>query len=421
MTRKPHSWTTRSIVSCVALVCCASFAVSCGGDDDGEKNDGPKQRVVEERDLDLGSAVAIAATVDTSVEDLADARAVEASRIAEVLVDPVTVDQRFQRGGLPSGAMASPTELTRLLADVEPKLFAKRVSGATSNRSFVEQDSIGMNNTLLTFDTEADAARFVKEVGDKNERNRINQFTGGLTYGKKISIPGQPTVRASTFEVEKNDPDPSVTALTNRGRVVAYIYSTGQRAQIPELLKILDKVFDAQFTALEGFEPRSLREILGRRIDTTGVAKLALRSSAPLTGKHEPNIPRVWGRNGALHVQSWVGGLDEAFERADVDALAQSGSSVYRAGSVAKAKRLLKDFDASVTDVQYRSFHTPKGLREAKCYKLKIDSSVLYPNVCMVQYGRYVAEAGGKDNATAEGLISAQYLVFQEALGESKD
>ena len=89
---------------------------------------------------------------------------------------------------------------------------------------------------------------------------------------------------------------------------------------------------------------------------------------------------------------------------------------MYEAGSAAKAKRLLADLNAAGEEHEYREKFAPKGLPDAACFELKIDTESRAPNVCRVQVGRYVAEVGGTSSDDAEDKVSAQFLVLQDAV-----
>lgn len=394
----------------------ALLAAACGGSDDSDRaSEGP--RTIRAEDVDTGPYEPESGDYPDEAGQLANGRALEARRIAEVIVDPVSLDERFQRTGTANGAMASPAQVTRLFSSEDPKLFAPRISGASSRRIMGEptEEGLDMSIAVLTFTTPAAASAFVRGVAANNERTTISRIVGTPVYGSRTKLPGHPDVRAALIRFRKGDTDPSLVALTSRGQIAVYMYASGPGRQLAETTRLMSTAFTRQLEALEDFEPTPLQETLTMPVDEEGLLKLALAAAPGDPKDQEPDVPAIWGPNGALLQQTWPGTLAEAFERADMDAMVQAGSNVYRAGSTKQAKRLFDDFHDTVTENQYRDHHTPKGLRDARCYEVVDEESLIAPNFCAVQYGRYVAEAAGTDAADAEARISAQYLLLQDA------
>lgn len=415
----------RPLLTLAALACAGMLLAGCSGESTNDTSGSSGERVVREEDLDLGGEDAEAAKVEKTAVSLADGRAVESARLAEFVVDPSTVDPAMQQGCTPAGTMVSPDELSRVFSDEDPKLVAMRIAGASACRVYgTAADPSKLTLTVLIFASPAKAKAFAASVHARASRNGTNLFDGTSTFSSATTIDGHPEILTSLFKVKRDSPDQSITAVTAYGSAVAYTFTSPAAGQVPATKARIARLFDAQRDALAKFEPKTLEQLLGQRIDPTGVAKLTLaRPSIGKPKKQESEIVRVWGPNAALHRQTWAKGLAKAFKRADVDVMADGGSSVYRTGSVRQAKRLLDDFQKTVTETQYDAFHTPKGLPDARCYQIKatlVNSPIgglLAPNYCQVRFGRYIAETSGTTADQAENRVSAQYLVLQRALG----
>ena len=416
------------IVRVITTLACAAQLTGCGGsggDDDpnGGSSGAPVVReqespVVREEDLDLGGIEPRAGDVPETAGDLANGRAVEARRLAEVVIDPSTLDDRFQAVGLPTGALTSPTQIANAFASYDPNLFKDRISGAAARRFMgsASDNDIDMSIYVVSFKDPATAARAVKSISEKDETNSINVF-GSVTFGSRTTLAGHPEVNASLLRTSREDPAPSLAGHAAYGDLMVSMVIPGRPGKLALAEQLMSRAFTEQRAALKGFESTPLSEIVELRVDEDGLSMLALSAREGNSKDQEPDVPSIWGPNGALHQQTWAGNLREAFERAELEAMVQAGSNVYRTGSTEQAKRLLDDFEETVTQVNYREGNKPRGLSDARCYELVATSSIGAPHFCQVQYGRYVAEGAGKSAADAQARISAQYLLLQEELG----
>lgn len=177
-------------------------------------------------------------------------------------------------------------------------------------------------------------------------------------------------------------------------------------SDLPDLIAKSDKAIEVTVDRLRSFRPTPSDQLTALPLDPQGILRLALpRPDGDTTADA---FDGTLDAHGALQTELDPTLSHASFDRDGVDAVSYGAGILYRTRDSAAAKDLV----LASADRFFRRIDSPAGLPNARCVKYHGPDVRMFPFVCSVTYGRYVAEMWSRQQQDVFQRISAQYAML---------
>ncbi|MFD3592299.1 hypothetical protein ACFWU5_06185 [Nocardia sp. NPDC058640] len=396
-------------IAATAIAIGLLFTAACGGESATPPPTTPAEPQIDLSKLELGNYAGVPQPLDKPVDE-AQARAVQAQRLANHIPLPMEIDPRlkYYSGVIPKvfTTIDHQNMGSWVGSDLEPhrEALAGFVSGFTSAANSDERLSLSvvLENRVLIFNSDIAATTAMNTIVD-------SELAADPTKSS-FPIANFPTARAYW------KPDrPTFWSWYATGKFVIFTSVwdrlSGELSQVdlPGMTDLVSKSLTAIPGKIAGFSPTPAPERDSSSPDWDGM----LARAVPAINDQRPGltIPGVYDRHGGLQL-SRQPELDRTlFETAGVDRVAFNGGYLYRAKDAASAIAVTNQHTTFTK--YYRKVASPPGLPTARCYELKdptTKSKMRY--YCSTNFDRYAADISANQLDDAYQRISAQYALL---------
>ena len=354
--------------------------------------------------------------------------AVEGQRLAEFVVHPHTIDPTLTTGDPKNGVLVG--GFGPIFADDE-KDIVEPFSMIHSFNSFsgTADETRDFGVSVWRFPTADDATGAAQAL----HQYAIDPTREGLAGPETpTTLPQLSDTLASTYTWPETGTT-AVSTLTPRGMFVIYTYTSDRSGESVWATDTAARAVQQQIELLDRFPATPTDEIGTLPVD---VDKVLARAVGFLDNEYARNSDTaIYGPDGWLHFDSHPAVTEELFERTGTDRIAKANSNVYRTASATDADDLKAAFIEMNGD-NYPDLVPDTTLAQdlpgTTCWSG--DSAQGRIGVCLMTYGRYMAEVTGSraiantdpDNDTLRTIaqrVAAQYTKFvraeEKGLGEN--
>ncbi|GGK57132.1 DUF7373 family lipoprotein [Nocardia camponoti] len=335
-------------------------------------------------------------------------RLVEARELLNLLVQPTDIDAdltslaRTRAFATVLSMTGTNDNSTSLPAKYSPALESNNmVAGVTTART--NGSARNTKKTMLgviEFATDADATKAAEELF------RVTmEVQEGSPPRHPIVIADHPDAHASSAD------DVTANSFQAHGPYVIVTSFMNDKPGADDLGAFIKKVIDRQIPALDQHKRVPLDDILDTPVDPDGIMRRATGKSPgdPLGISYSEEDFGTFTPSGILHFTRDAVAIRKAMADAGVDLIGRRYSTVYRtrdsasafALQTALAKRGKDDLELT----------PPPGISDAQCLRFDAsDPNRGYDSVCVVVYGRYVAEVISQSSISKRTVAVDQVL-----------
>lgn len=389
-------------VRAVTIASALAIVISgCGSGGDTTKVSEP---VVDIRSLDVGGYPTKPQVFGT-VENMDEARVVEATRLAEHVPLAMEIDPRFTYKDSGSETLyINPDALSGIMytekfAEAAPDFISGFIS---QGQTTPNNQGLHLINAVLIFPDEHKASQAAKalervdfEYTAHNERVHIPKYTDAAAHW----LPDTQSI-GSWFATGN---------LVIFTWIYDYLKSWLEKVDLNALTSLVEKSLDTIVPAVKQFVPTPQHKLMELPADSEGILGRTLPREEP---SPLPDPPAVYTGRSALHLSEKPAEDRETFEELGVDIYAERGSKLYRARDKDAAASLVEEVLAGK---QYRKSTPPEALPTAKCKEYAGSNSFVPRYYCAIPYERYVAYVWSMQETDVHQKISAQYALLTEA------
>lgn len=341
------------------------------------------------------------------VQNLEQARVVEAQRLANFVptpsdIDPAFVHTKTKSSNIfinPADALSSFVSTDRF-AEVAPD-FIGGFSTIAANRP--NDSGLQLFNAVMIFPEERQATAAAAAL----EGIDLADNPGD----QAVQIPQYPAAHAHWTPGKQSM---SSWYATGKLVILTWIYDNLKvflkKADLPALISAAVKCLDTMVPSVAKFTPTPADQLMKASRDFDGMLGRTLQ----LPAVEESWSPAgVYDERAAIHFSSEPAKVRKAIEEHGVDKYARDGNELYRATDAAAAKQVSADLGGPAKP--FRGSDPPHNLPIAQCVAYAGSNSYVTRYYCTVSYGRYAAFSSSNQLLDAQQRIAAQYALLVNA------